>query len=227
MCEDLHPVPLSGAWDSALLGPVAEINEQMLECLRMMALEAAAADPTATAATDAGDGGVAAPRLVTLLSEEWRALDGKARRRLSACPYLLLDAGFAQPQRWKWLVSAQVMDATVRCSYFSGRAGVALVRRTLLLAWHLARSNRVTARVILGMSALSAERIASARLADLESLAELAPGWIAPRWEAQPHIWRQLIAAACRGQPLMLRQAQLRGLQLLARTAGGRTGSDD
>jgi hypothetical protein len=212
MCEDLHPAPLSGAWDGALLGPVAEINEQMLECLRLMAEEAVA--------SDANDGGAAAPRLVMLLCQDWRRLDAKAQRRLSACPYLLLDAGFAQPQRWEWLASAHVMDATVRPSYFSGRGGVALVRRTLVLAWHLARSNRVSARVILGMSALSAERIASARLADLEALAELAPGWIVPRWEAQPHIWRQLIGAACRGQPLLLRQAQLRGLQLLARTVG-------
>jgi hypothetical protein len=223
MSEDLQPAPVSGAWDSALLAPVAEINEQMLECLRQMAEEAAAAAATAAAAIA---GGNAAPRLVTLLCQDWRRLDAKAQRRLCACPYLLLDAGFAQPQRWEWLAGVQVMDATVRPSYFSGRGGVALVRRTLLLAWHLARSNRVTARVILGMSALSAERIASARLADLEALAELAPGWIVPRWEAQPNIWRQLIGAACRGQPLQLRQAQLRGVQLLARTAGGHTGSD-
>jgi hypothetical protein len=212
MSEDLHPAPVSGAWDSALLGPVAEINEQMLECLRAMALESAAADA-----------GSAAPRLVTLLSEDWRRLDARAQRRLSACPCLLLDAGFAQPQRWELMAAPAVMDATVRRGYFSGRGGVALVRRTLVLAWHLARSNRVSARMILGMSALSAERIANARLAQLEALAELAPGWIVPRWEAQPNVWRQLIAAACRGQPLLLRQAQLRGLQLLARTAGGRS----
>jgi hypothetical protein len=80
--------------------------------------------------------------------------------------------------------------------------------------------------VILGMSALSAERIGASRLADLEALAELAPGWIVPRWEQQPNVWRQLIAAACRGQPLLLRQAQLRGLQLLARGAGVRGAAD-
>jgi len=83
MLEDLHPPPLGGAWDSALLGPVAEINEQMLECLRQMA----------------ADDAPQAPRLVTLLREDWQRLDPKAQRRLSACPYLLLDAGFAQPQR--------------------------------------------------------------------------------------------------------------------------------
>lgn len=59
MSEDLQPAPLSGAWDSALLGPVAEINEQMLECLRLMA------------ASDCGD---TAPRLVGLLPADWRAL---------------------------------------------------------------------------------------------------------------------------------------------------------
>jgi len=53
MFEDFQPAPLSGAWDSALLGPVAEINEQMLECLRLTALDCAAD----------------APRLVSLLRE--------------------------------------------------------------------------------------------------------------------------------------------------------------
>lgn len=210
MLEDLHPAPLSGAWDSALLGPVAEINEQMLECLRLMAVD------------DAPD----APRLVTLLREDWRRLDVKAQRRLSACPYLLLDAGFAQPQRWDWMASARVMDATPRCAYFAGQGGVALVRRTLVFAWHLARSNRVTARVMLGMNTLSAERIAACRLADLEALAELSPGWITPRWEQQPNVWRQLIAAGCRGQALLLRQAQLRGLQLLAHATVVRGAAD-
>jgi hypothetical protein len=210
MLEDLHPAPLSGAWDSALLGPVAEINEQLLECLRLMAL----------------DDAPVAPRLVTLLREDWRRLDAKAQRRLSACPYLLLDAGFAQPQRWDWMGGAAVMDAAPGCGYFTGRSGIALVRRTLLLAWHLARSNRVSARVILGMSALTAERIGACRLADLEALAELGPGWIVPRWEQQPNVWRQLIVAGCRGQAPQLRQAQLRGLQLLARSAAARGTSD-
>jgi len=215
MAEELHPV--SGAWDAALLAPVAEINEQMLECLRSMALQ----DAPASAASSA-----AAPRLVALLREDWRRLDAKAQRRLSACPCLLLDAGFAQPQRWDAPACPGVMEPAVRGGYFSGRSGVVLVRRTLVFAWHLARCNRVGARVILGMSALSAERIAASRLADLEALAELAPGWIVPRWERQPNVWRQLLGAACRGQPLMLRQAQLRALQLLARAAGTRAASD-
>jgi hypothetical protein len=204
MHEDFSPPSVSGGWDSALLAPVADINLQMLECLRHMALE------------DVSE----APRLVSLLRADWRRMDASAQRRVAACPYLLLDAGFAQPQRWERDPCPGVMDAASHRGYFNGRDGVALVRRTLVLAWHLSRANRVTGRVILGMSAQSAERIASARLADLETLAEQAPGWIVPRWEAQPSVWRQLIDAGCRAQPLLLRQAQLRGLQLLARPDG-------
>src|ERR1700691_5931063 len=107
MHEDFHPAPLSGAWDSALLGPVAEINVQMLECLRQMAVDPAS-DP----------GG--APRLGMALREGWRRLDANAQLRLPACPYLLLDAGFAQPQRWDWMGGAGVMHVTMRRGYFSG-----------------------------------------------------------------------------------------------------------
>ena len=205
MFENFHPVPLSGAWDSALLGPVAEINEQMLECLRGMAAGI-------TAAPAAG-----MPKLIALLREQWCRLDVTKQRRLSVCPYLLLDAGFSQPARWERLAPASVMDAPARGGYFSNPEGIALIRRTLLLAWHLARSNRLMAGIVLGMSAASAERIALCRLRDLDMVAELAPLWIQPRWEQQPIVWQQLIIAACREHPLSLRQAQLRGLQLLAR----------
>jgi hypothetical protein len=205
MFEELQSAPLSGAWDSALLGPVAEINEQMLECLRVMAADSKTASSCA------------APKLVSVLREHWCRLDQKAQARLSACPYLLLDAGFAQPGRWGRMAPASVMDAAARGGYFGNHTGITLIRRALLLAWHLARANRVMAGVILGMSASSAERIARSRLRDLDALAELAPGWIAPRWEQQPIVWQQLIAAACCDQPISLRQAQLRGLQLLAR----------
>jgi hypothetical protein len=210
MADDYCPVPLGGAWDSELLAPVAEINEQLLECLRQMANEEIPQ----------------APRLVALLREDWKRLNAPTLRRLAGCPYLLLDAGFAQPDRWEWMGSAAVRESTARGGYFAGTAGVGLVRRTLVLAWHLARSNRVTARVILGLSALTAERIAASRLGDLEALAERAPGWIVPRWEQQPNVWRQMLAAGCRAQPQLLRQAQLRGLQLLARANAGQGAAD-
>jgi hypothetical protein len=154
---------------------------------------------------------------VSSLRPQWRRLDASAQRRLASCPYLLLDGGFSQPGRWDRMLSGAIMDSATRGIYFSDRSGVALIRRMLVLAWHLARSNRMMAGVILGMNAASAQRIAVTRLRDLEALAEVAPAWIAPRWEQQPIVWQQLIRAACGAHPLALRQAHLRGLQLLAR----------
>jgi hypothetical protein len=200
MLENLQPLPLPGTWDPALLAPVAEINQQMLQHLRDTAEKRAEETP----------------KLVSALREHWRALDLRSLRRLSACPYLLLDGAFAQVTRWERGIGAGVMEAPLRGGYFTGSAGAALLRRTLLLAWHLARSNRLMASVVLGMNAASAERIALTRLQDLETLAELAPAWIAPRWAQQPIVWQQMIRAACDEEPSALRQVQWRGVQLLA-----------
>lgn len=210
MSEGLRPRSATGLWDNALLAPVSELNEQMLDILRQMAASAA-------------PGTSNVPRLVTLLREQWCTLDSAAQRRLAACPYLLLDAAFARPDRWERLPVLGVGDGAARCGYFCSRGGVALVRRALMFAWHLARSDWVAGRVIVGMSPAAADRIACCRLEQLEMLAELSPSWIAPRWEQQANVWQQLISAARQENPTALRQTQLRGLQLLAAGVSGRT----
>jgi hypothetical protein len=206
----ISPMPLVGRWDNALLLPVAEINQQMLAIL----CECASARP-------AGAPGLPArplPRLVAVLRELWCSLDASARRRLALCPYLLLDGGFSAPERWQRAAAGGlgVMDGAGAGGYFSSRAGVALLRRTFVLAWHLARSNALAARILLGLSPECAERIAACPLAELEALAELGPVWVVPRWELQPQVWRQMLQAARSERPAALRAVQLRGLQLLA-----------
>lgn len=199
--------------DSGLGGPVAEINELMLQILRQAA----------------ASGSDTEPRLVGQLRSSWLTLDGNALRRMAGCPYVLLDAGFAAPDRWEAVGSALdgavgsvggihggVMDGGAMRGYFGGAAGTALLRRTLSLAWHVARSSPLSARMMLGMSGECAERIGASGLMRLEALAELSPAWMAPRWEAQPLIWRQMIEAAIGGSDAALRRVQLRGLQLMA-----------
>jgi hypothetical protein len=203
--------PLSeGKWDNALLQPVAEINEQLLEILRARAQSALAAMP--------GFEMPALPRLLSAQEALWRELDSPAQRRLAQCPYLLLDGGFGVGERWEHSPqrASGVMDAGATGRYFSSRSGIALLRRTFVLAWHLARSNRFAARILLGMSPACAERIAACPLMQLEALAETSPAWVVPRWELQPNVWRQLIRAALDDRAPTLRAVQLRGLQLLA-----------
>jgi hypothetical protein len=182
-------------WDTGLLAPVTAINRQLLELL---------CEP--------------APSQRTVLTQLCSGLTPAARARLARCPYVLLDAGFATPARWPPLgaESGAVREPGAQGGYFSSPQGVALVRRTLVFAWHLARSNPFSARILLGMAAPCAPCVAASRLEDLEALAELRPAWVTPRWEAQPQVWQQLVRAAGPGPVSQLRQAQLRGLQLLA-----------
>jgi hypothetical protein len=92
MHEELSPAAAL-AWDQALLAPIIEINERMLEQLHQ------AARSSTGAYACAGEGNV--PPLVAQLLTEWCALDAVAQHRLAQCPYLLLDAGFGEPSRWQ------------------------------------------------------------------------------------------------------------------------------
>lgn len=198
----------SGAWDSALLAPIAEINQALLEALR-----AAARDPSRARL----------PRLLLALREEWVRLDQAALERAAACPYLLLDAGLGQvPFGERTLLS--VMDVPAS-GYLSDADGAALMRRALLLGWHLARANRLAARVLFGMSGPVAQRLALSRLQELDAFAQRAAPGVKPRWEQQPRVWQQLLRAARRGPATQLRAAHLRGLQLLAAACGSEPGS--
>jgi len=207
-------LPLPNGWDTGLLEPVAEINERLLECLQRRALGLRLLGPAAEepAAEEPADEEPAAaqhrwPPLLRALPAEWCALGatGCSLQQLAACPYLLLDASLYSRR-----------DATASAEYFPGPEGVALLRRALVFAWHVARCNRVVARVVLGVGGRTLERMAAWRLQELDALAEGAHAWAVPRWPAQPAIWRALLLAARRGVPGQLRQLQLRGLQLMA-----------
>ncbi len=181
------------AADPALLATVVAINRQLLELL------CDCPPPT---------------RLARLC----RGLTPLARERLARCPYVLIDCGLGTPERWplRPLAGGAVQDAAGTPGYFHSRAGVALVRRTLLFAWHLARATPFIARLLLGIAPASVPRLAACRLQDLEEIAELCPPWIVPRWEARSPVWGQLVQAADAAPPALLQLTQLRGLQLLA-----------
>ncbi len=190
------------SWDHSVLENVCEINDQLLSYLARQA--------------DIAELSRQWP-LLGELREQWAELNEGARARLADCPYLLIDGGFAQSLNWSAAHVPGVQDGPAAAAprIFCDEA-VPLIRRMLLLAWHLARSNRMAARMVLGMSVECAERLASYWLQELELLAELRPEWIRPRWSERPGVWRQLLHAAGRAVPDELRRAQLRGVQLMA-----------
>jgi len=73
---------------------LAEVNEKCLELLTEQAL-------------------MRSPHAHPMLRELvdlWRSLDSSARRRAAGCPYLILDAGFADPRRWRSLSRLEVQE---------------------------------------------------------------------------------------------------------------------
>jgi hypothetical protein len=79
-----EPRPAAGWLGSATLDSLSEVNENALALLAEQALAPGAPGP-----------------MLHELAAALSALDPAARRRAAACPYLLLDAGFAERERWR------------------------------------------------------------------------------------------------------------------------------
>jgi hypothetical protein len=184
------------------LESLTELNDQCLELL----------------AEQAGIGSGAGPPLLHELRDLWTMLDAAARQRAAGCPYLIVDAGFADPRNWAAgdTIHESHRGAPPAAPFFSGPRAGNLLRLALTYGWHLARSRPAAARVLLGMSALCAERIAGCTLRQIAFLAEQHPEWLQPRWSTRVCVWRELLRAAICGDEAALERARMRGLQLLA-----------
>jgi len=155
--------------------------------------------------------GAPASPLLREVAELWQVLDPAARRRAAGCPYLLVDAGFADPVRWRQPGSLGVGDGadSPYATFFTVPAATELARLVLTYAWHLARSQSAAAL------------IAHLGLRQIQALAEAHPEWLRPRWPTRVRVWRELLLAAAAGEAPALERARLHGLTLLAAEARG------
>jgi hypothetical protein len=196
--------------ESALLAPGwlrPETLESLLE-LNEMAF--------ALLAAQAAERGAPAVPLAASVTAVWRRLDAAARRRAAACPYLLLDAGFADAQRWGAPV-AQVSEVREALPpFFTVPAALEAARLVFTYAWHLARTQPAAARLLLGMRAPCAAAIGQCSLRQAFTLGESHAAWLRPRWSARPEVWQELLVAAASGEEVALERARLHGLTLLA-----------
>jgi len=194
-----------GAWlGAAALDTLAELNEMGLTLLAEQA-GASTAEPRP---------------LLREVGGLWRTLDREGRQRAAAAPYLLLDAGFADRERWRD-GAPQVADSgrAQHVAFFTVPGTVEVARLCLTYAWHLARAESAAARLLLGMPAGCAALIAGLSLHRIDGLAERHPEWLRPRWPAQPQLWRELLLAAGAGEGRALSRAHLHGLTMLAAEA--------
>ncbi len=158
------------------------------------------------------------PPLLAGLRTRWAELPAQAVRRLAAAPFSLFDAGFCHAPRWLELRSGGVHDASHRPSapYFDPAAACSITRRTLVYAWHLARSRPRAACLVFGVTIPAVESLAACSLAVLEATAERHAEHLRPRWANHPGFWRELLSASSAGADKRLHELLLGGVSRLA-----------
>ena len=189
-------------WSNAeTLRTLTELNEQCLELLREQALPGTASAP-----------------LFRELTELWIQLDEVARRRAAGCPFLLVDAGFADPYRWKWVGANCVGDREPAPygTFFTGNSAVRVAHQVFTNSWYIARTQPAGAPLFLGMPPHCVSLLKACTLRQVTELANQHSGWLRPRWAGRVRMWRELLVSAISPQGLSLEMARLHGVQLLA-----------
>ena len=111
--SSIHEVPYR------MVAPLTGLNYQ---CLELLARQAAASSGH--------------PFALRRVIQRWRESDEAARRRAADYPFLLFDAGFADPQRWRLLDEPRVNDAQDRpyAAFFTVPGAVAVTRSVFVVA---------------------------------------------------------------------------------------------
>jgi len=156
--------------------------------------------------------------LLRELADLWQTLDAGARRRAAACPYLIVDAGFADARRWRFPGAQAVSEpgAATAIPFFTVPGARDVIRRVLQYARELSRSNNLAARMMLGIPPHCAMLISGCTLREIDEIAEKHPAWLRPRWPTRVHVWRELLVTAHSGGNGALELARMHGVQLLA-----------
>ena len=205
--EALVPLELRRAcWlRREMLEALAEVNHR---CLGLLAEQALASGPQG-------------PPTLRQVGELWRTLDERSRWQAAACPYLLFDAGFGEPQRWQWLGGSRVSDASrAPCaSFFTVPQAVAVARTVFVYAWSMVVNHPDGAPMVLGIHPYCAGLLGACTVPQVHELAERGSGWLRPRWLKRLRLWRQMLVAAAEDDAATLERSRMQGLQMLAAEA--------
>jgi hypothetical protein len=184
-------------WFTAARRPLQEINSRLLDLMAFAASESSHPRlPLALELRDILDG-----------------MDFAARSRAASCPYLLVDAGFQDAERWSQ-AAVELEPVIAPAGAFPQKEALELAHMTLTFAWSLVRSHREGASLLLGLSPACSKIIADLRLQELQHIAASHYDWIRPRWESRPEVWRRLLTAAKGANALPLNSLGLQGLHL-------------
>jgi hypothetical protein len=144
-------------------------------------------------------------------SESLGLLSLRQRHDLGAAPYSLFYLPFDKPDYWQ----RAMMPVTSGFASPGTQRGSLLVASSLMLAWHLSRTDPGAARLCFGMSARTVDLFRGAGVGAVLASVESATESLRPRWPAHAHFWPELIAAVG-NDAVRMHAARLLGSQLLA-----------
>jgi hypothetical protein len=213
------------ALDAETQQQVAELNLRGIALVRA-ALAAAGPAPAAGSAGAGPPAAVPLPAALCALRREWLALDEAAQGRLAGSPYLLFEFGLSgasigtaatlSPARVVHDGEASSVVGSVSAAPFAGAEGRVFLRLLRHYAWHLVRSSPAVTVFVLGVPWAALEALRTMSLSCVEALGEVAPGGLRLRWDDQPALWKDWLAAARGDDAAALWAVQLRGLQRIA-----------
>jgi hypothetical protein len=184
-----EPSSIVVAWSPReVRAPLADINASFLELLVDMAR------------SDSRGGS----DFLSELREPLSRLAEPVKLLAARIPFLLLDVEFRNHAWWKACATnpAKAFPPPPTWTTALPRLNsLKLARPALVLAWHLARTDRESCLIAMGMSAAVIDVVRLLQLQQIEAIAEQQCTRLRPRWEDRPALWRQLLATAATGQP--------------------------
>jgi hypothetical protein len=184
--SEMSDVDDDSFFSDAALQPVYDLNESFVQ-LMLHTAERSASE--------------AKPRLVAAIGPELLRLDIAARKRLAHCPIALVDFGFRNVEWWNHFMAGQ-RELPARLSPGTGfprLQATQLAQTTITLAWTLVRANRDAGCVVFGVDEQCVAALTALSMRAIQSLPEIYPDCVRPRWERHPMIWHELLRVA--GQP--------------------------
>ncbi len=158
----------------------------------------------------AGNGRLSAP-----LAAQVAPLTPAQRTAAANCPYALFDLRFADDSYWRERLQTpgaiRVADEPR-----TDEDIIDFVRIALFYTWHIAASADLTAHLLLGMHANTADAFRRVAVDALPALALSESPYLSARWSGCQTYWSALMNAAARPDTGALRRVQLSGLQLAA-----------
>jgi hypothetical protein len=144
-----------------------------------------------------------------------------AQKKAAAnCPYALFDLHFHDDSYWRTRLYSDPPGNVADAAPLDDNM-LDFARLALFFAWHVASTNKLASRLLLGMSDTTAAAFRVVPIDCLPGLAAMEVANVTARWINCPSYWSALTRAAARSNLGLLRRAQLQGLQLTAAASLG------